>query len=147
MRCLLVLAAMLLFSCKKEKISMRMPESHKVEKCDTDFNVFFEKFSADSVFQKQHTKFPLKDVSWSESYPDPETDVRYLESKDCYYYDFRKDKEAYKKETDAYNVVTEKRNDTICYKWDGVDNGISMEFKFVMIDNCWYMVEMVDMSN
>lgn len=123
---------------------MRMPVSHKVEKCDADFDIFFEKFSADSVFQRQHTKFPLKDVTRSDT--DLEMITTYAESKDCYYYDFRKDREAYKRETDAYNVVVEKRNDTVFYKWNGVDNGIHMEFKFIMIDGCWNMVEMVDQS-
>ena len=137
-----------LVSCdnKKEKVHINIPSSHNNEKCDPDFNLFFKKFASDSVFQKKHVKFPLK-----ESYSDPDTGyettkTEHINSKDYHYHKFPKKNEASKFENGAFSITVDKQKDTVFNKWRGIDNGIYVDFKFVFIDGCWYMVEIDDQS-
>lgn len=144
----------LLLSCKKseETVASQVKKpTHTIakthvsqEECDADFDVFFRKFARDSIFQMKHIKFPLKDSYPSDDYSKTNTD--YVALKDCEYFDFTKDKEAYKKETDAYSVKDIKNQDTVFYNWRGVDNGIYIDFKFVFTNGCWQMVEISDHS-
>jgi hypothetical protein len=154
MKYLLVIALALFFGCKKSDSSvqevMGKPADSvtkapiALKECDADFESFFKKFAADSVYQMKHIKFPLKDSYLSDDYSETVTD--YIELKDCKYFDFRKDEDAYKKETGAYTVKVEKKQDTVSYNWRGVDNGIYIDFKFVFTNGCWQMVEISDNS-
>jgi len=130
----------------EDKADSIMTPSEVVKDCDTNFDVFFKKFAADSVFQNKHTKFPLKSILYY-SGENPEFVTHYLASKDCRYYDFRKDKDGYKLKDSPYKVVIETEGDSIFYHWRGIGCGINYEFKFALTDGCWYMVEMGDYSD
>ena len=72
----MIFALAFLLSCKKEKLDQEPVTVVKLDQenvaanevCDTDFNVFFKKFSKDSVFQKKHVKFPLKNSFLDDNY-------------------------------------------------------------------------------
>ena len=143
---LLLFYALLSCNNKNEKVHVNAPLSKTQEKCDTEFEVFFEKFASNSAYQAEHIKFPLK-----ESYSDPDTGyetttTEYINSKDYHYRKFPKKNEASKFENGAFTVTVDKQKDTVFNKWRGIDNGIYVDFKFVFTDGCWYMVEVDDQS-
>jgi hypothetical protein len=145
MRYLLILVAMLIFSCKEQqKKHMRMPVRHSQEKCDADFDVFFEKFKRDSVFQKKHVKFPLKNTFLNSEgmYEVVREDIT-LEK--YHFLDFTKDKES-EREPGGFKVYLKSEKDTMFYSYRGVDNGINGDIKFVFINDCWCLVAIEDSS-
>ena len=58
MKWLLLIFVIVLFGCKREKENQDI-NKHEIF-CDSDFDVFFEKFKIDSLYQKEHIEFPLK---------------------------------------------------------------------------------------
>jgi hypothetical protein len=143
-----MVVTVLLFGCsKKEKIQMRMPTSRKVEKYDPDFDVFFRKFAGDSVFQKEHVVFPLKNSYSDEDYiPDDmiESDIMDVES--YQFVDYSKDKEASKLEHWPFKPVIRTFEDTIYYTRFGVNNDFHIDYKFVCKNGEWFLVEVIDLT-
>lgn len=112
--------------------------------CDTDFDVFFKKFESDSVFQKEHIKFPLKNSYLDDNYEnfirEDITEAKYR------FLDFASDKDAMKQEYDKYTVEVTKHEDTVDYLLRGYDNGIMINITFSFINGCWYLIEIEDAS-
>ncbi|WP_437398704.1 DUF4348 domain-containing protein [Flagellimonas lutimaris] len=113
--------------------------------CNQTFDTFFEKFAKDKIFQKNRIKYPLKSIYYTDVIDD-EPEVEYIDYESFDYIDFTKDKEAINNEFDKYEVQTEVNENNSLYKWLGIDNGIHVTYKFNLIDDCWYMVEILDES-
>ncbi len=154
MRYVALLLTALLFSCNgkeakpAEGLEDRSAQATVLtdEKCDTDFDVFFKKFGSDSIFQKQHVKFPLKNT-----FLDMEGDLdvirKDIKENEYRFSNFKKDNET----GDAggngsYKVNIKKEKDSVYYNLTGIDNGIATVVKFVFINGCWYMVAIEDSS-
>lgn len=117
------------------------------EQCGKSFEVFFEEFSKDSIFQKSRVQYPLRFV-YAEGLEDTKWKTDYInKASEFYYIDFTEDKSAMNKEYDKYTVEIEKIDgNNIYYKNLGYDNGIRMIFKFKKVDDCWLLVEILDES-
>lgn len=115
------------------------------EECDTDFDAFFKKFQSDSIFQRQHVKFPLKNTYLNSDgdYEVLRKDITILNYR---FLDFTKDEEAAKAENGAFTINIEKEKDSVFYQARGIDNGIQEDIKFAFIEGCWYLVAIEDSS-
>lgn len=139
-----IIMMMLFVSCDDNKKTVKMPISFKQENCDADFDIFFKKFASDSVFQKLHVKFPLRNSHLNDDYNDmirkdiPLSKYTFI--------DFGRHKDAMKHEYDKFNVEVKKSKDSVFYFMKGYDNGIMTEMKFYYDGSCWKMVEIVDQS-
>lgn len=154
MRYLLLVAFLAVAGCKKE-VEIKddivvedgivvMPTAISRQDCDKDFDVFFEKFSNDSVFQRKHVKFPLKSSHLDNDYHDMiREDITFVKYR---FMDFKGHKDAMKQEYDKFTVETIKKKDTINYLLKGDDNGIYIEVKFAFENDCWYLVAIEDSS-
>lgn len=113
--------------------------------CDTDFDVFFKKFRSDSVFQKKHVRFPLKNTFLDSEgmYEVIRQDVTPAKYK---FLDFTGDEEAAHMENGAFTIKIEKQKDSVFYLARGIDNGIHTDIKFAFINGCWYLVAIEDAS-
>lgn len=129
---------------KKEDI-----KTESFNSCNETFDEFFERFSRDSVFQKNRVKYPFKYLN-SEYDFDKRQDTISAElilNKDKFsFIDFTEDKNAMDKEYDKYTVSMEDLQGIKNYRLNGYDNGIRITHKFKLIDGCWYMVEILDES-
>jgi hypothetical protein len=151
---LLIVFTAIGFSCKPDKpvrakpgactIDKPVTAPHKVEGCDTDFDVFFEKFSLDSVFQKEHIKFPLKRSHLDNDYQDFVSED--VTESEYHFMDFASHKNGMKQEYDKYTVEITEGKDTVAYFMKGYDNSIMINITFSFFDGCWYLVEIEDAS-
>ncbi len=163
---LIMLAA---FSCKKEPHNkeaspnaIEPPNSYKkveanedieifaemAKDCDQTFDDFFKRFAKDSVFQKSRAKYPFKYVNRFHDY-DTQKDtfeISLIPKKEFMFFDFSKDKTAINNLYDKYTIDIEYYDSIVNYKWLGYDNGIRVTHIFKLIDNCWYLVEILDES-
>ena len=157
----------LFFSCnrnsktpKKEKSTIDLTQTDKEEKiveskeelilspptnCNEtfdDFEVFFERFSKDSVFQKNRVKYPLKHIYYKDLIDDDVT-IDFITDRKSYYYkytDFTKDKDAVNNEYGKFEVYFQKKDSTFLYKRSGIDNDIRVIFSFEILNSCWFLV-------
>ncbi|QMU66262.1 MAG: DUF4348 domain-containing protein [Flavobacteriaceae bacterium] len=132
---------------KKEPLKKDTIKPFKMPKnCgDTTFDIFFERFGKDSIFQKKRVKYPLKWLYY-EGLEDSKLIVEMTNYKSYRFFNFIEDKNAFKKEYGAFEVVKLKERDTIIYQRRGLDNGLAIDFKFKKIDDCWFLVEILDKS-
>lgn len=152
----LVIIMTLSFNCKRVDINIEkanapvaiadsvVKQTTTVEECDSDFDVFFKKFAVDSVFQKSHIKFPLKNSRLDDDYQNIIREDIPLSKYTFIDFDIHKD--AMKQEFDKFNVEVEKHKDSVFYFMKGYDNGIMTEIKFSYDGSCWKMVEIIDES-
>ncbi len=120
-------------------------KTQSFKNCNETFKKFLERFSKDSLFQKSRVKYPLK---WS-SLEDNESSkiiVDIISNNKYNYIDFTKDKDAMNNEYDKYEIDIEDLDSIMNYRLKGYDNGINITHKFKLIDDCWYMVEILDQS-
>ena len=140
------------YSCKeKNEVSVSKDESRDMKlsttiDCSSEFEIFFRKFSQDSIFQKNSVKFPLIKLSYD--YETSEKPViSYLKSSKNYNYtNFSKDSEAMEKEYDKYQIEKIRTKNGLIYKRIGYDNGIHISYEFQIIEGCWYLVKIIDES-
>ena len=105
------------------------------------FISFLSDFCKDSIFQMDHTQFPLKTtfLDYQNDYSDT---TAYLESEDCITTDlFVNDTLSLIYSKIEFNSVN---NITIIFL--GMDNGIRIEYYFRVINNKWKLVEVKDLS-
>lgn len=119
------------------------------ENCDMTFEEFFENFAKDSLFQKNRVKYPIKLIIGYYDF-DKRKDtasVEFILNKNKFnYIDFTEDKDAIEKEYDKYTVSVENLDSIVNYKLRGYDNGIRVNYKFKLINGCWFLVEILDES-
>ncbi|WP_417352390.1 DUF4348 domain-containing protein [Flavobacterium alkalisoli] len=150
MRFLLLIILVVAVGCNKEVKTVKEDSTNTIavetlpsskEDCDENFDAFFIRFQNDSVFQKNHVKFPLKNTFLDNDYVNV---IREDILRDKYRFnDFENDKTA---EDYTVNLKQEKNNDTVYYSYRGIDNGIFIDIKFLQINGCWYLVAIEDSS-
>jgi len=111
------------------------------------FAVFMENFALDSVFQKQHTIFPLEYRTWVPGEGD-EPEVGHIQKKDWQPMAFEPT-QGLKKGGPGYGDYTqqfiiEATHTTIQLR--GVDNGIYTDFIFKRDNGSWYLLRVEDYS-
>ena len=168
---ILALALLTLISCKKEVEKTAITESdisiedtlqkagHSDEKIDVEetkqevelyhneaFETFLDQFGADSIFQKEHIKYPLVWKYLDSDIDGLNTSVDSVKKSEYLYRDFTEDKTAMQQEYDQYTIEITKPSDTVFYTLKGYDNGIFMHYKFIFKDNKWLLVEINDKS-
>lgn len=153
MRYLAILLLGFLFSCNsREDKPAVVPDNkpvketaHANEPCDTDFDAFFKKFRSDSLFQRHHVKFPLKNTFLNSdgNYEVMRKDITILTYR---FLDFTEDEEAATMENGGFTIDIEKHKDSVFYQARGIDNGIHEDIKFAFINGCWYLVAIEDAS-
>lgn len=111
-----------------------------------DFDAFFKKFSQDSIFQKNRTKFPLKIAYYEDVTESEDLTIRYTREMETAPIDFTKDALAMNKETDKFTFKIEKTADGMIYKRIGYDNGIYISYVFSLSGNSWFLSEIIDES-
>ena len=138
-----------IYSCQRKESLNQHFIADKVIKsgdCPTDFETFFKDFAKDSVFQKNHIKFPLSSAYYGgESYEELIVDTIKTEA-DYKYINFTEDATAMQNETGKYTTEKIKSKNVVMYKLLGYDNGIMVSYKFEIINACWTMVEILDES-
>ncbi len=151
---LLLIITVLFTACKNEKTIIHIEKPKEVEVVEKDtswhneFIVFFDKFAIDSVYQKEHVQYPLKEMYHQLNSNGNDSVITLYTNKIEYeYLDFTNDKTAKLRESDAYTVEIEKNTDTIYYSLRGINNGIYSDFKFIYNENSWRLFEIEDQSN
>jgi hypothetical protein len=108
-----------------------------------EFNEFFKKFTTDSLFQMDRTKFPFR-VLWTTE--DGET-VHETAKDDWTHSTFYYEDSYASRQVDAYTQETKHYGDTIKLELRGVDNGIFVDYNFVRDKGKWMLVSGKDFSN
>ncbi|WP_338812646.1 DUF4348 domain-containing protein [Bernardetia sp. Wsw4-3y2] len=137
-----------LFSCqnnnsKSKEITDSTPENSikKEEIEETNFDKFFQKYRSDSVFQVNHTKFPLKCVHIELE----EITTTFTKKNDWKFNNFEDNR---KTEYDQYEYVKEIGNaNLVLYEMRGIDNGILVIYKFMFNNQKWMLEEIENASN
>jgi len=152
--CIGFMAISSFLSCQQKPV----PEMRKVSETETEksienqsagvenFDVFFKRFSKDSVFQKKRTKFPLKIAYYEDVTESEDLTARYVKEKETEPIDFTEDALAMNKETDKFTFKIEKTADGMVYKRIGYDNGIYISYIFSLSGNFWFLSEIIDES-
>lgn len=145
----ILLIFLALFSCKNQSNNFKSKENkdstqensiQKEETEETDFDKFFEKYRSDSVFQVNHTKFPLK-ISNVEL---EEITTTFIQKSDWKFDNFEDNR---KTEYDQYEYVKEIGNENlVLYEMRGIDNGILVIYKFMFNNQKWMLEEIEDGS-
>jgi hypothetical protein len=149
---LLVITSTLL-NCNEVKKTKLIPQKNEIKNsssnqndCLNDFNQFFEKFAKDSIFQKEHVRFPFK-YYYHEDIMSDNFSIEIIKSKNFYkYIDFTEDQKAMEYEYDKFTVEKIEAKGKVIYKRIGYDNGINIEYTFNLIDGCWYLISITDTS-
>ena len=129
---------------KTNKENIQVIELQK--NCNETFESFFDTFSSDSIFQKNRVKYPLKEL-YADDLESSKMKVNLINISNYRYQDFTVDKNAMNNEYGKYTIEIDKKSESsVHYKHLGYDNGISITYKFNLIEGCWYLVEIEDMS-
>lgn len=131
------------FSCKS--ISKSNKNSSKNLKAE-DFKTFVERFKTDSTFQFSRIVFPLTQES-SGDMDDVGKKIDRINSNDWRYLSLKYNQSFATRELDAYTeqIVNEKNTSHLLYQ--GVNNGINVEFVFELKNKKWYLIRWNDFSN
>ena len=124
-----------------EKQSTTIPAPEAV---DNNFNDFIEKFSTDTAFQLNRTRFPLK-TRWYDSDNDRDSLI-YKERSEFEMIDFRKKKSIGRYDQWEQKIVFNKKNASATIKFRGIENGIMVDYLFAKINEAWMLIEIVDSS-
>lgn len=107
------------------------------------FDDFIYKFIADSLFQLERIKFPLKSSTQTDL---DEVDTKAIEKKDWKIVRLFGTEEYRPQIYD--NFERELRDtDERLFCWEGIENGIYIEYKFQRLGGLWYLTEYNDFSD
>lgn len=111
------------------------------DKSKENFDNFLLRYTADSLFQLERIKFPLKSLILNDL---DGVDSTLILKKDWKIIRlFRQDR------LQIYNNYKKELGDTnermICY--EGIDSGINIEYKFQRLSGLWYLIEYNNFSN
>lgn len=117
-------------------------EGMRQSKGGENFDDFLLKFLADSLFQLDRIKFPLKSQQWDLD----EVDSTRIERNDWttirLFYRNQYRPQIYD------NFKGEMRDtDERLFVWEGIENGINVEYRFRRIEGHWFLVEFADFSD
>jgi hypothetical protein len=151
----LLMLALIFFNCNKVekhnvidrdkeiKVSAKISEEYL-----ENFDLFFKKFSKDSIYQKERIQFPLKCIIPDEDdMMGEKIKTKFINSSNFVYINFTLDSLAMKKETDKYTIEKKEKNEYMIYSRLGYDNGIFELYKFKRIKGDWYLIEIENLSS
>ncbi|TPD73668.1 DUF4348 domain-containing protein [Flavobacterium microcysteis] len=111
--------------------------------CSEDFDLFFEKFTNDSLFQKKHVDFPIMEYYTDEDFP---LDMMETMTDEDTFEIIHFDKNA-KNGNKPYEINIDKKTDSVfCYK-KGINNDINIKYTFVCKMDSWFLVEITDTTD
>ena len=108
-----------------------------------DFNEFFKKFTTDSLFQVERTKFPFR-VIWTTE--DGET-THETEKENWTHSTFYYEDSYATRQVDAYTQEIKLYEDSVKLEQRGVDNGIYVDYLFIRDKGKWILFTGKDYSN
>jgi hypothetical protein len=129
----------LLFGCV-QKTSVQNNDEFRQE----EFNDFFSKFTSDSLFQLERTKFPFVIKIWV---VDDEMRMKKIAKDDWKFLSFDYKEEYGTRKLDAYTQRTKIFPDSAKIELRGVDCGIYVDFLFFNEAGRWFMTSESDYSN
>ena len=144
-----ILTCLLLFSCGTKSTettsSGKKTDSLTISRTmeGEDFNEFFQRFTTDSVFQMERTKFPFR-VIWTTE--DGET-THETEKENWTHSTFYYEDSYATRQVDAYTQKIKQYPDSFVLEQRGVDNGIYLDFKFIRDNGKWILFTGKDYSN
>lgn len=109
------------------------------------FEVFFEKFKLDSVFQLERVSFPFSSESL-----DTDSDkyiVSHVQKDNWTFADFNYDGSIATRGLDPYTQEAKVQRDKAVIEIRGVDNGIWIDYTFEKHDGKWLLISEKDSSN
>lgn len=127
---------------KKESHPTQSMESTSFQK--EEFNLFFDRFCSDSIFQKTRVKFPFIEVSYDIEDNQMIDSVSLI---DWTFLNLKYDSSAYYRKVDAYKQIITLKEDSANVGYRGIDNGIYFDYVFIRPDSNWRLVEYIDYSN
>ncbi|AFD08617.1 DUF4348 domain-containing protein [Solitalea canadensis] len=142
--------ATMLTSCESNSTNTKSQHSNETaiistkETVDNNFNDFIEKFSTDSAFQLNRTKFPLK-TKWYDIFNDRDSLI-YRNRLDFEVMDFRKKTLASHLDQWEQKIVVDKNNTSATIEIRGIENGIRVDYLFKKINGAWMLIEINDSS-
>lgn len=108
-----------------------------------DFNEFFKKFTTDSVFQVERTKFPFRVIWMTEDGETTHETEKDNWTHSTFYYD-----DSYaSRQVDAYTQKIKQYSDSVVLEQRGVGNGIYVDYKFIRDNGKWFLFTGKDYSN
>jgi hypothetical protein len=108
-----------------------------------EFSDFFEKFTADSLFQMERTRFPFR-VLW----PTEDGETVHETAKESWTHSTFHYEDSYaSRQVDAYTQEAKVFGDTARLELRGVDNGIFVDYNFLRDKGKWILVSGRDFSN
>ena len=122
--------------------TLQEPSRTRNKKGKEDFDDFIYKFISDSLYQLDRIKFPLKSQHW---YSD-EVDSTRIE-RDNWKTVRLFWGEQYRPQ--IYDNFKREMRDTDerLFCWEGIENGINVEYRFNRIKGLWYLTEFNDFSD
>lgn len=112
------------------------------EAVDDNFNVFIEKFSADSTFQQSRVKFPLK-TKWYDL-SNGRDSIIYQDRAGFKMMDFSKKKTSGQYVQWVQKIVVDREKARIEIR--GIKNGIMVDYLFEKVSGAWMLIEIKDSS-
>lgn len=139
MKFLLIALPLLFFGCV-HKTSVENKDDFRHE----EFNGFFSKFTSDSLFQLERTKFPFVIKTWV---VDEEMVMKKIAKDDWKFLSFEYKEKFATRKLDAYTQRTKIFSDSAEVELRGVDCGIYIDFLFLNEAGKWFMASESDFSN
>lgn len=107
---------------------------------DENFKTFWKSYTTDSIFQMERTKFPLS-LTYFEYDDENETETEITENIDAEFWRFDNFAD------ESYKAKIEKEDNAYTVTKAGIENGISVTYTFVCIENKWHLIKITDSSN
>ena len=149
---LLIIIPIIIINCKNNSgmedkdIKSKISRGEKVDfirkKCNLSFEKFFRRFKRDSLFQKQRI-YNFGELIVIDNY-EGTVEKKKLGNT---FLDLESEEQVNIRKTDGYKINIKKYKDSVVYTKLGIDNGIFVNFIFKKIDNCWYLVRIIDGSD
>ena len=111
-----------------------------------DFKAFILRFKADSLFQYSRIRFPLVNRTVSDNDEAKDSIIK-IDSKHWRHIPLEYDPAYATRKIDAYTEKSVISGNSARLLYQGVDNGIDIEFIFELKDNNWYLTNWNDLSD
>ena len=142
---ILSISILFLASCMdntKETASNNITDNEQIniKSENYSFSEFVKRFTTDSVFQINHVKFPLEEVSLGVDAEDSDSTF-YIKKSKWKFYSF--------KDTICDGIKLEHQFDTINFTCTelGIDTGVRIDYYFEKKGAQWFLTKIVDVSN
>jgi hypothetical protein len=117
-------------------------DTSRTIKSKEDFDDFLYKFISDSLYQLERVQFPLKSQQWdSDAVDSARIERSHWKTVRLFW------GEQYRAQ--LYDNFKRELRDTDqrVFCWEGIENGINVEYKFRRIKGLWYLTEFNDFSD